>query len=136
MNTFTAEVNKFVAKSQKAMEAVFKQSAQDVILEAQTPMAKGGNMRIDTGFLRASGKASINRLPIGATTNFGSNVEWDDNITVLTINKAKIGDAVVFGWTANYAQYRENQDGFVRLAAQNWGQIVNKNANKIKARLK
>jgi hypothetical protein len=133
---FTADVNKFVAKSQKAMEAVFKQSAQDVILEAQTPVAKGGNMRIDTGFLRASGKAQLNTLPTGANINKGNNVNWGEGVTILTINKAKIGDSIVFGWTANYAQFRENQDGFVRLAAQNWGEIVNKNANMIKARLR
>jgi hypothetical protein len=133
---FTADVNKFVANSQKAMEAVFKQSAQDVILEAQTPVAKGGNMRIDTGFLRASGKAQLNTLPTGASIKTEGSADWSDGVTILTINKAKIGDSIVFGWTANYAPYRENEDGFVRLAAQNWGEIVNKNANKIKARLK
>ena len=135
MSKFTADIDAFILKSNNLMEAVFKESAQRTIEEAQTPRAKGGNMRVDTGFLRNSGKASINALPIGETENTGvMQPDWNDSVASLTINRAKVGDSIYFGWTANYAQARENKDGFVRLAAQNWQKTVNQVARDLKAR--
>jgi len=93
-------------------------------------------MRVDTGFLISSGKAEVNRVPVGASENGGGSYNYDSNVTVLTINRAKLGDSIYFGWTANYAQYRENKDGFVRLAAQNWNQNVQRVVAELKSRIK
>lgn len=136
--SFAAQVNKWVQASQGRMEAVLKQSAQEVIEIAQTPRSKGGRMRVDTGFLINSGKASIGTLPAGRSDNPGVNIgdEWDDGQVTLTLVRLKPGQTLYFGWTANYARARENKDGFLRMAAQQWQQIVNKNAAELRRRVK
>ena len=59
----TAQVRRIVAKNQNALLVLARMSTQDLVDEAQTPVAKGGKMRVDTGFLRASGQMSLNGLP-------------------------------------------------------------------------
>ena len=89
-------------------------------------------MRVDTGFLRASGQASLNGAPTGpgrpskgATAGqFGDGSKNDPQIEA-TIGKLKFGATLYFGWTANYARYREAYDGFLISALQNWQQTVN-----------
>lgn len=126
--SLTLDLNKWVLKTEARMEAVAKESFQRLINEAQQPVAKGGNMRVDTGFMRNSGIASINTLPIGKSINPFTKKneagEWDLNSQVAVINSLKIGQIIYFGWTANYAIHRENKDGFVRRATQNWPHIV------------
>ena len=53
----------------------------------------------------------------------------------IVINRAKIGDRVVFGWNAKYSIYMEARYSFLRSAAQNWQQIVDKSAQKVKTRV-
>lgn len=137
MTTFSADVSKHISKSSLLLESVFQEATQRTINEAQTPTYKGGNMRVDTGFLRNSGKAQINSVPSGASENTGERLsDWDNTNTVLTINNAKLGDSIYFGWTANYARYRENKDGFVRLAAQNWNRTVQQVVRDLKAKFR
>lgn len=137
--SFTAQIDAWVKKSNVRLEYVVKQSTSDLIREAQTPVAKGGNMRVDTGFLRNSGMARIDGLPSGASVNPNPDVrlgDFDFAETSITINRWKIGEVLYFGWVANYARYRENRDGFMRRAAQNWQQHVNKSVNEAKAAIK
>ena len=51
-NNFSDAVKEFSEKSKKRVLAVSRAAIQDVINEAQTPVAKGGKMPVDTGFLR------------------------------------------------------------------------------------
>lgn len=127
--------DQWTQKTEKIMEAVFKGSFQRLIIEdAQKPVAKGGNMRVKTGFLRNSGIAAIGGLPSGPDVNPGDILpEWDNSAMVVTLNRLKLGQTIFFGWTANYAIHRENQDGFVRRATQNWQQIVNEVTAEAKA---
>lgn len=126
--SLTLDLNKWVLKTESRMEAVAKESFQRLINEAQEPVAKGGNMRVDTGFLRNSGTASIDTLPVGSSVNpFTKKDEagqWDASSQATVINSLKIGQIIYFGWTANYAIHRENKDGFVRRAVQDWPRIV------------
>jgi len=126
--SLTLDLNKWVLKTEARMEAVAKESFQRLINEAQEPVTKGGNMRVDTGFLRNSGTASIDTLPIGNSVNpFTKKDEagqWDASSQAAVINSLKIGEIIYFGWTANYAIHRENKDGFVRRAVQDWPRIV------------
>jgi len=132
MTKFSAQVSDFVRATKERQKAVFKASAQDVVADAQKPTAKGGRMRVDTGFLRNSHVSGLN----GAYNNTGP------ESYVLTIAGAKIGDTITGGWTANYAKHREfgargqAPDFFLRGAAQKWPQFVNKNAAILKARIK
>ena len=138
-DTFTADVTKWVAETEDRTEAVFKQSAQDVIGDAQRPKAKGGRMPVVTGNLRNSHVSGLN----GSTALTGA------DSYVLTIAKAKLGDAITGGWTAAYAArieygfngtdslgrtYNQAPQFFLRGAAQKWKQFVDKNAAKAMAR--
>jgi len=138
----TATVKKFIGKSERRLEAITKQSVQDLIEQVQLPTGKGGRMRIDTGFLRASGQASLNGMPTGPSRpvsseptfyNDGSG-EVPDTV-VLTIARFKMGGRIWFGWTANYAKHREAHDAFLRLGVQNWQSIVDKNVQLMKQRI-
>jgi len=142
--SFSAQVNTYVAETLERSTAVFKQSAQDVIEDAQAPrpsdaynvsvskynMGKSkklGRMRVDTGFLRNSHVSGLN----GSTSLSGA------DSYVLTIVKAKLGDSITGGWTAEYAEAREfgsgdvGADFFLRGAAQKWQQFVDANSRKL-----
>jgi hypothetical protein len=125
MGEFEKQVTSWARKSEMRLEAVLKTAVQDMVEDAQTPRDKGGRMPVDTGFLRNSGNASINKLPSGGSSP--SNM----SAVPMVINKAKIGDTIYFGWTANYAQYMEAKYAFMRLAAQRWGQFVKMAARRI-----
>ena len=128
VGTFTAQVEAFVAKSRMKMELVFKESAQDVFDAAQQPKAKGGNMPVDTGFLRNSMQSSLN----------GQGGASGPESYVMAIAGANLGDTVFGGWTAKYARHVEYGTSkmagsfFALKAAQQWQAIVSKNAAKAK----
>lgn len=129
MTTFSAQIDAWVAKTQARMDAVIKASAQDVIALAQKPVAKGGNMPVDTGFLRASLQSTLN----------GTSGLTGPESYVFTAGKMKAGDVASFGWTANYARHVEygarGRPGrhFVGNAALQWQPIVAANVAKAKA---
>lgn len=125
-----AVVADWVRETDARLNAVAKQSLQELVEEVQTPRAKGGNMRVDTGFLRASGQGAIGNMPSGPSRRpDDTEARYDDgslvpDTTVLTIARLKLGETFYFGWTANYAKYREAKDAFLRRGVQNWSHIV------------
>ena len=123
-------IAEWVAKSEARLNAVWKTAAQDIVREIQTPRAKGGRMPVQTSFLRNSFSADINKTPSG-----NGNSAYTSGPISIVINRAKIGDTVVFGWGAQYSIYMEARYSFVRHAAQNWQQIVIKAAQKVKTRV-
>ena len=123
-------IGEWVAKSQARLDAVWKTAAQDIVREIQTPRAKGGRMPVQTSFLRNSFAADINTTPSG-----NGETPYTSGPISIVINRAKIGDTVVFGWGAQYSIYMEARYNFLRSAAQNWQQIVNKAAQKVKTRV-
>ena len=137
-----ADIEDIIAVSEKRMIALMRASLQDVINEAQLATGKGGRMRVDTGFLRASGQASLTGLPTGpsmkpdeATRHSVDDGSAATNITV-QLGQLKMGATFYFGWTANYARYRELYDGFLEGALQNWSRIVAFNTDTIRQRIK
>lgn len=138
MAKFSDQVTAWVRKSEARMTAAYRESVQDLIEEAQEPRGPGGNMPKDTGFLQNTGDAALNRLPTGPT-EAPEGVEsftWDASAALAVIAQAKLGDTVYFGWSASYAIYMEDRYGFVRLAAQNWPQIVNRAARRLEQRVR
>jgi hypothetical protein len=135
VESFKAQVDAIVKKDVAKMDAVVKGSLQDLITEAQTPTGKGGNMRVDTGFLRASGQASLSGMPSGPTRGESKD---PDSYQPSEANKAaaisglKPGGTLWFGWSAVYAAAREFKDGFLAGALQNWQKIVDANVRKLK----
>lgn len=127
---FTATLTAWAQQSQQRMEAIVKGSISNVIYQASVPVGKGGNMPVDTGFLRASGQISFDGMPSGNGVNPAQNggqasFDFDESAYQLTIAKMTIGKAVYWGWTAEYATYQEEKRAFLRLAVQNWQEIVN-----------
>lgn len=128
MGTFTAQIKAFADRANEKLEAVVKQSAQEVFSIAQTPKAQGGRMPVDTGFLRNSLVAQLN----------GSTVGGGADAYVLAVAGADLGDVIFAGWTAKYARFMEygtsrTTGNFYMLgAAQQWQAIVARNAELVR----
>lgn len=142
--SFSAQVAAFAEKIPGAVEAIFKESVQEVVSEMQTPMAAGGRMRVDTGFLRASLMASTASMPTisaGKTPVGGKSYTYDEGQIEAVILGADVNDTLYIGYTAAYAGHREYgvngqaPDAFVRSAVQRWDSIVEAKARELKSRL-
>lgn len=136
--SFSAQVDDIILVNEKRMLALVRESTQRVIDEAQTPVAKGGKMRVDTGFLRASGRIGFNSVPAGVVRDADAKKSYEFDIApiALELGNIKLGDTVFFTWSANYAAYREAYDGFLSSAVQNWPQIVTQVTEEIRQRIK
>ena len=125
---FVADVEKFADLSADKMLRVAKQSIQDTVRIAQTPVAQGGNMPVDTGFLRNSLITEVG----------GSKVGEGSDSYVLGISALKLGDPFQVTWSADYAVPRHYMVGVGQGgglwrdgAAQQWSRIVAKNAKAV-----
>ena len=140
---FNVKMDKIIANTKEKMFAVFKDSFQDVIEEASTPVASGGKMRVDTGFLRSTGSGALNALPrgesegrkrlpgeIGVLPEY-SNYDFTNSLQSLLL-QMKSDNTIYWGWSANYAKYRELYDGFLISACQNWKSYVENNTRRLK----
>ena len=131
--SFAADMSAMVDKTEKKILDVMRASLKDVVNEMQLPVSKGGRMRVDTGFLRASAGASLEGMPSGngqrpADAPVGQYTGVYDNFQITSVDAVllnmEFGDTFYFGWVANYAPIRELYDGFMELAIQNWPRIV------------
>ena len=136
-DSFADQVAAIVNKNIKVLEAVTRQSIQDVVNRAQlqgpsvaNPTGgKGGDMPVDTGFLRASAAASLQGWPTGPTNNPQKlPYSWDDNGVVTALAALKLGDTFYFGWTADYAVEMNVRYAFMDKPIQNWKDYVRNNA--------
>jgi len=138
--SFSAQVDEIVAKTEERMLALQRESIQRTVDLAQLPVAKGGRMRIDTGFLRASGQGSLSGMPTGPARGASKEKHFYDNgsgeTVILELSKMQFGATFFFGWSAAYARYREVYDGFLEYAVQQWPQTVAAVAAEIRARIK
>lgn len=138
---FSAKVSAWVKETKARRDAVYRGSAQQIVAVMQTPRSDGGNLRTDTGFLRASLVARTGaNLP--AVTHKPPNVTkfaYDAGPINLVINGAEISEPITVVYTANYARPREYgargqpADRWVALAAQRWPQVVEQECAKAKA---
>ncbi|WP_271083507.1 hypothetical protein [Brevundimonas sp. NIBR11] len=123
------------------MRAVHRGSAQAVVELMQTPRGTGGNLRVDTGFLRASLVATTGAaLPAQTFKPDGVKAfAYDAGPINLVIANADIKDPITAVYTANYARPREYgarghaADRWVALAAQRWPQVVQQECAKAQA---
>lgn len=135
--TFRSQVDDWVRKTERRMTFVFRDAAQTLFSEAQRPIAEGGNMPVDLGFLRNSFVAGLN-----GTTALSGPIAY-----IATIAGANIGDVIEGGWTAEYAlrqefgfigtdslgrNYNQQGKGFARKAAMKWPQMVRDSVNRAK----
>lgn len=136
MAKFQASVAAWVNDTKGALLAVRNESANRVIEIAQTPVGKGGNMPVKTGFLRISGQATNDgslplqqKRPEKAADN---SFHYESGPVALVIAAAGIDDVITFAYTANYAKFVEAKRKFVALAAQQWPQIVGQVVKEIR----
>ena len=106
----------------------------------QTPQAKGGNMPVDTGFLRNSLVTEIEGGSVVARP--GTDAEGGDGDSyVLGIAGAEFGRDIQFGYTAVYARAQEygtyapagTPKAFVSNAARKWRGYVRQAANRARS---
>lgn len=137
--SFSGQISAFVAKTKERQTAVYRESAQRVFSIAQTPVGAGGNMPVDTGFLRSS-------LVVNLGLDVPTQRDRPDGPTAfppadfaLTIAQADIQTPITGYWTASYARHVEygarGRPGrrFVALASQRWGRIVEEVCADVKA---
>lgn len=124
-----ADVSRFADKTKDQMLRVAKQSIQDTVRVAQTTVAQGGNMPVDTGFLRNSLVTEVR----GASAGEGA------DSYVLGISSIQLGDAFQVAWSADYAIARHYMVGVGQggglwrdKAAQQWSRIVAQNAARVR----
>ena len=161
---FAATVDAWTRKQKGGVENVFKQSVQDVIEIMQTPgwsvastksaikaggtkrkgvvgaSGKGGNLPVDTGFLRSSLRITIGAPATGLIDRpEGNDYTWQQERSyTMTIAGADITQSIYAVYLAKYAGHVEygtryvQPRGFRRLAVQQWQQIVSANIEKAK----
>lgn len=126
---FIADVERFADKTADQMLRVARQSIQDTVRIAQTTVAQGGDMPVDTGFLRNSLVTEVRGTQVGAGA---------DSYT-LGLSALQLGDPFQVAWTAEYAIPRHYMVGVGQggglwrdKAAQRWSGIVAKNARAVR----
>ena len=140
---FSIKLDNIIDNVEKKMFAVFKDSFQDLIEEASTPVSAGGKMRVDTGFLRSTGSGALNAMPegesvgrkrldgeVGILSDY-MNYNYTSSLQSLLI-QMNPDDVIYWGWSANYAPVREFYDGFLVSACQNWKTYVDNNTRRLK----
>lgn len=125
---FIADVEAFANKSADQMLRVARQSIQDTVRDAQTTVAQGGSMPVDTSFLRNSLITEVRGVQLGKGAN-----SYTLGLSVL-----QLGDPFQVAWTAEYAIPRHYMVGVGQggglwrdKAAQKWSQTVAKNARLV-----
>lgn len=128
--TATAKVTKWASATRERMVAVRNEAAQRLVEEMQTPVGEGGNMPVDTGFLRASLVGTANAA-VPVTYNPGGSIHtWSPEEFALSLLAWDLNTSFHATYTANYAAAvnygARGHPGrqFVGLAVQRWPQIV------------
>lgn len=135
--SFTVQMQVFRDKTKAQMRATLGASVQDLLEIAQTPVAQGGRLPVDTGHLRNSLVSELN----------GAQVAQGSESYSLVAASMEVGDVARFGWTAAHAlrqhegfvgqdskgrSYNQGGKHWVDGAAAQWPAIVARNAARLK----
>lgn len=144
--TFAAQIEGWTRRVKEAEEAVFKESAQDLVKQLNDQITEmvydtpeTPNYR-RTGFLRASLMASTDAMPKLIRDNPVAAASADTGDVILVISGADLGDTIYLGYTAKYGLFvHRGANGrgprpWVDMVAQRWVQIVAAKAAEVKAR--
>jgi hypothetical protein len=137
-DNFAAQVEDWAKNSEALLEGIFHESAQRVTDAMTLARGLGGNLPVDTGYLRASIQASnVAPPPInpGSQGNAGHKYAFNSGPIALVINGTKLGGTVFICATANYGTSKQPAALFVEQAAQQWPQIVGQVQAELKGRL-
>lgn len=132
MGRFTAQVSSWTAKTEGALTEVFRESAKRVYDQMIRPQDGGGNIPVDTGYLRASARASTRAMPRILKSREGKEGQFysPSGQVETMIASAELGKRLYIGFQAayaaraNYGSKKQKGYLFVEQAAQNWRSIV------------
>lgn len=135
--SFSSQIDAWVRKSEARMLAVAKESTQRTVSKAQS------RIPIDTGFARASVRASLEAMPQivpGSRGKEGQSYSYNSGEITLVLAGMELGQTAYIGWTASYTPFLElghsNQapTGFVGISALEWPATVAAVTQELKAR--
>lgn len=144
MADFAAQIEDWAKDSEILLQGIFRESAQRVTNAMTLARGLGGNLPVDTGYLRASIQASKTAPPpINPTSkgNEGQPYAFNAGPINMVIEGAKLGETVFITATASYSAHvnygtsKQPAALFVEQAAQQWPQIVTQVQNELKGRL-
>ena len=152
--TFTAQVEAWTVATPAFIEAIVKESVQEVVRLMKIPVSAGGNMPVDTSFLQNSlvGVHGASVPPMDPTADGKTSPPQTGNAAAIEALIAgwTMGAPISFGFIAIYAARQNygftgtdslgrsyNQPGrhFVEHAVEQWPQIVAQNQQRLAARL-
>ncbi len=134
---FAGQVDEWTKETADRLDRVWKASTQEL-----ASVANNG-VPIDTGFARASFRASNEAMPLinpSATNKGRAAVSQDFGEITTTIASAKLGGTIYLGWTAayinvlEYGHSKQAPQGFARLAAAQWPSLVSQVVAEAKSR--
>ncbi len=131
-DSFSAQVGAWVAETRERMVAVRAEAAQRLVEIMQTPVGRGGNMPVDSGFLWSSLRAEIgvDPIPVFDKPEDMARMTYNPDPINFVIIGAQAKDAITVAFGARYARAVEfgsrGRPGrrFVSLAAQQWPRVV------------
>ena len=140
MGKFGAAVAAWSKEKELAVQQAFVGATLELVEEIRRPLGQGGNMPVDTGYLRESLDASYSSTPSTAPSDGPPKVGLSLKVEAL-IRRVNLGQKIYFGFTATYAARQNygfqgmdswgrvyNMAGhhFVELGIQRWPEIVKK----------
>jgi hypothetical protein len=144
-SNFAATVNAWVNEVEGAIEAIYRDSVDELVETAQSYAP------VKTGFLTNSLLASTAMMPpIDPAKKPVKGATYPKSEISAEIVNGSFGSVLYLGYTAAYAArleygfdgvdslgrvYRQQPRAFVRRAAQDWANIVNRNAQRLSAKL-
>ncbi len=136
------QLDQWVRQTEQRMLAVARESAQWVVSRA-TQYLSGELVAVQTGFLRASVRASKESMPQidpAAYPKEGSSYSPNSGEISLVLAGLGIGETAYVGWTAAYAGHIHwgtssmSPRPFVDLAAMTWPAVVSQVTQELKSR--
>lgn len=137
MGKFSASVSAWVRKTEARQNAVHRRAAELLFEASNLPVAKGGKMPVDLGFLRATFDASLHGMPVGPQRPEEGGTPDNAGNVAAVLTGASITDTIWAGWTAVYARRQEYEHhGFARSAAARWQEFVDQAVREAKAAIR
>lgn len=133
-----ANLDQWVAKTERRINAVVGDASQEVVKVMQTPKSKGGRLPVRSSTMRRSLKSQLN----GGAAAVGA------DSYVLIAGAMKGGDVATFKYTTDYARrvnsgftgtdalgrtYNQSGAFFVEYAVDMWPKLVAQSIAKAKA---